>query len=176
MALTLLVMAVGSACLIFSYYYLQVREPHWPPPGVSKPGLLLPIANLGVLGATSMATFWALRSVRGDGQAGLRLGLSAAFGLGALFLVLQGIEWTRWGFTPDLNAYTSVFGALAGLQSVFVLLGLILTAVVGLQAWLGYFNAWRLLAVENVANYWAFVAAHWLVLLVVLYATPYLVA
>jgi hypothetical protein len=48
--------------------------------------------------------------------------------------------------------------------------------VVGLHAWLGYFNAWRFLGVENVANYWAFVAAHWLVLLGVLYGTPYLVA
>ena len=44
---------------------------------------------------------------------------------------------------------------------------------VAVQAWLGYFNRWRHLAVENVANYWLFVTAHWLLLLLVLYVSPH---
>ena len=47
--------------------------------------------------------------------------------------------------------------------------------MIQVQAWLGYFNRWRHLAVENLANYWLFTAANWLVLVVVLYVTPYVV-
>jgi cytochrome c oxidase subunit I+III len=172
MLLTLLVMAVGSACLIFSYFYLQVRSPQWPPPEIPKPGLLLPMVNLGVLFTVCAALFWALRSVRANQQTGLIVGSTGSLALGMLFMIVQGVEFTRWEFTPDLDAYTSIFGTLAGLQTAFVLLGVILSAVVSLQAALGYFNHWRFLAVENVANYWYFVTGHWLVLLVVLYVTP----
>jgi cytochrome c oxidase subunit I+III len=169
---TLLVMAVGSGCLIFGYYYLAVRAPAWPPPGVETPGVLLPLANLGVLGVLSASMAWALRSVRRGSTAGLLLGTTLGLGLAALFLVLQGVEFAHWGFTPDVDAYTSAFGTLAGLQTVFVLLGLVLGGVVAAQAWLGYFNEWRFLAVENVRNYWLFVSGHWLVVLLVLYVSP----
>jgi heme/copper-type cytochrome/quinol oxidase subunit 3 len=78
-----------------------------------------------------------------------------------------------WGWTPDTNAYTSAFGTLIGVQVVFVTVGLIMAASVALQAWLGYFNRWRHLAVENLANFWLFIAAHWLLLTLVLYVSPH---
>jgi cytochrome c oxidase subunit I+III len=169
MLFTILVLAVGSACLVFSYGYLAVRAPEWPPSDTPRPGLVLPALELLVLLGVAGGWLWARHSVRRDGRVGLLVGSSGAVGLGLLGLVLQGIEFTGWGWTPDVNAYTSAVGTLVGLQSTYVLLGLLMAGVTALQAWLGYFNAWRYLAVENVANFWIFVAIHYAVLIGVVY-------
>jgi cytochrome c oxidase subunit I+III len=169
MTFILLVMAVGSACLIFSYYYLQLRNPEWPPSVTPRPSLGLPLLEAVVLGACALTTFVALRGVRANRQGVLLIGITGTVLLAIAYLVLQGVEFTQWGFTPDVNAYTSAFGTLVGLQAAFVFVGLIITTVVMLQSWLGYFDSWRHLAVENVRNYWWFVCAHWLVLIIVLF-------
>ncbi|HET6317832.1 MAG TPA: cytochrome c oxidase subunit 3, partial [Chloroflexota bacterium] len=171
MQFVLLVMAVGSACVIFGYYYLQARNAEWPPMATPKPGALLPLVNLLVLGALSGAMFLVLRSIQGGQYERMLQFVSASGPLAVLFLIVQMTEFTRWGFTPDANAFTSAFGLLAGLQTTFVVIGLILSGVVTAHAWLGYFNQWRFLAIENVASYWYFATAHWLVLVVVLYLT-----
>jgi len=54
------------------------------------------------------------------------------------------------------------------------MIGLLISAFTQAQAWLGYFNRWRHLAVQNLANYWTFSVVHWLVVAAVLYASPYL--
>jgi cytochrome c oxidase subunit I+III len=174
MTFVILVMAVGSACLIFSYFYLAVRNPAWPGAATPTPGVLLALVNLGVLAALAGCLRWALAAVRGGGRTGLLLGTALSLVLGVVSLVVQGIDMTGWGWTPDTNAYTSAFGTLIGIQVVFVTLGLMMAGSVALQAWLGYFNRWRHLAIENLANYWLFVAAHWLLLVVVLYVSPHL--
>ena len=173
MTFVILVMAVGSACLIFSYFYLQVRNPAWPPSQTPTPGLVLALMNLGVLVALAGGLRWALAAVREGGRTGLLLGTAFSVLLGVLSLVVQALDMTGWGWTPDTNAYTSAFGTLIGVQVVYVAMGLIMAGSVALQAWLGYFNRWRHLAVENVANYWLFVTAHWLVLTLVLYVSPH---
>ena len=122
-----------------------------------------------VVGGVSASLLWALRSVRRERRTGLLLGSMAGVGLGVLFLVLQAVEFTGWGWSPDTNAYTSAFGTLAGVHAGYVVLGVLLSGIVCVQSWLGYFNSWRYLAVENVTNYWLFVTGHWLVLLLVLY-------
>jgi heme/copper-type cytochrome/quinol oxidase subunit 3 len=53
--------------------------------------------------------------------------------------------------------------------------GLLMGVVVQAQAWLGYFNARRYLAVENVALYTSFTAAAWAVVAAVLYLSPRLI-
>src|SRR5438445_54989 len=83
-----------------------------------------------------------LRAVRTGRHGTLLLGVTATTLLAIGYLVLQGVEFTQWRFTPDVNAYTSAFGTLVGLQAAFVLIGLIITTVVMLQSWLGYFDSW----------------------------------
>jgi heme/copper-type cytochrome/quinol oxidase subunit 3 len=173
MTFVILVLAVGSACLLFAYFYLAVRNPAWPGSATPTPGVLLAAVNLGVLVVLAGGLRWALFAVRRGARTGLLLGTSAAVVLGVGSLVVQGIDMTGWGWTPDTNAYTSAFGTLIGIQVMFVFIGLVMAASIALQAWLGYFNRWRHLAVENLANYWLFVTAHWLVLLLVLYVSPH---
>ena len=46
--------------------------------------------------------------------------------------------------------------------------------VVSVQAWLGYFDARRFLAIQNTAIYSAAAAVNWLILFAVLYGAPLL--
>ena len=172
MVLTLLIFAVAIGSLVFSYYYLRVGVTAWPPPGVPEPPLLLPAINVGVLLASAGLMAWAVRCIRAGRQGRLRLGLATSFVLDAAFLALQFAEWTTLGFGVRDHAYGSIFYTTAGTVGLMVTGALLMSAVVQAQAWLGYFNIRRYLAVENVALYTSFTAAAWAVVAAVLYLSP----
>lgn len=67
-----------------------------------------------------------------------------------------------------------IVNRFAGTAFVFFLLGgLLLYAVVQVQAWLGHFTPRRHLAAETVTMYWLFVVASWLPVLTVAYLYPH---
>ncbi len=66
-------------------------------------------------------------------------------------------------------------GVQSGISTgLLVALAMLISAVVQLQAWLGYFNRYRRVAVQNLAMMWYFNIVAWLVVAAVIYATPYL--
>jgi heme/copper-type cytochrome/quinol oxidase subunit 3 len=89
------------------------------------------------------------------------------------FVALLLAEIGHWDPNLQAHAYGSVFYLLQGIQLLLVLIGLLIAAFTLAQAWMGYFNRWRHLAVQNMANYWTFGAIHWLVVAAVLYLSPY---
>ena len=174
MLLVLLTIAVGSACCIFSYFYLRASTPDWPPAAIPPPELTLPVIRTAVLLVSVAPVWWALRSIRLDHQLQLQMSLAATFTLGAVFVALQVVEIGQWDPNLQANAYGSAFYLLQGIQMLVVVIGLLIGLFTQAQAWLGYFNRWRHLAVQNLANYWTFAAVHWLIVAAVLYASPYL--
>ncbi|HEY7064797.1 MAG TPA: cytochrome c oxidase subunit 3 [Chloroflexota bacterium] len=162
------------ACLLTSYFYLRASNATWPLGDIEKPSLLLPGILTVILLSSSAPMHWAERSIRrGDGGR-LALGLAISFLLGATFLSLQVIEYSRESFTPQTNAYGSLFFTITGLHGAHVLIGLLMSAVVQLRTWLGQFTARRHLAVQNVALYWHFVDAVWVFVFLSLYVSPHL--
>jgi heme/copper-type cytochrome/quinol oxidase subunit 3 len=115
------------------------------------------------------------RGIRRGNQGLLGLGLAGGFGLGGAFLGLQVAEHATLPFSHTTNAYGSIFFLLAWFETVLVAAGLVMSGVVQLQAWLGYFTRYRFGAVENLAMYWYFTAAAWLVVAGVIYGAPHLV-
>jgi heme/copper-type cytochrome/quinol oxidase subunit 3 len=174
--MVLLITTEGAlfACLLFSYFYLRVSSAAWPPGGIEPPELALPLVGTAVLLSSSAPMWYAERSIRRGGQGGLVLGLALSFALGATFLGIQVFEYARAPFTPSTNAYGSLFFTITGLHGLHVLVGLIVSAVVQLRAWLGHFSARRYLAVQNAALYWHFVDAVWLFVFASLYLSPHL--
>ena len=168
-----MVMAVSTACLIFSYYYLHGSAPAWPPDGYSRPSWLLPGLATAALAVAGLLAYLALRSIRRGDVGGLKLWLSGALIAGGLFIALALLGWQQDGISLGAHAYGSVFLTLGWYQVVLVAGGMILTGVVLVQAWLGYFDHRRFLAVQNAAIYTAAAAVNWLVLGAVLYVTPY---
>ena len=116
---------------------------------------------------------WADRSVRSRKAGQFRLALAVTFVLGIIFLAIQVIEYSRKGFAPDTNAYGSLFYTITGLHGSHVFIGLLMLSVIQVRAWLGHFGPRRHLAVQNVAMYWHFVDAVWLVVFTSIYLVPY---
>ena len=168
-----IVIAVATACLVMSYYYLRAGTAVWPPAGYPRPELLVPgLATLVLLGG-ALFVWWAERRIRSGAQGQLRLGLAVAGVLGLVFLALLASDTLHSGISPAAQAYDSAVATLLGYQAVLVIGGLILLGVVQTQAWLGYFSAQRFLAVQNTTLYCIAVAVNWLVIFAVVYLTPH---
>ena len=163
--------AMLFAYLLFGYFYLwSMAGPPWPPDG--PPRLTLAAPNTALLLASSGTMWWAERSIARGASGRLRAGLLVTFALGAAFLAVQGVEYSRETFTPRSHAYGSLFYAITGLHGAHVLVGLLMNVVVQARAWLGHFSAERHLAVSNAALYWHFVDAVWLAVFASLYLAP----
>jgi heme/copper-type cytochrome/quinol oxidase subunit 3 len=167
-------MLFGS--LIASYFYLRFTSgPAWPPDGIPRPTLELPLIMTAILWSSSIPVHIADRAIRKGRQLRLRLGLALGFVLGAIFLVIQvGIEYPEslLEFTPQTNAYGSLFFAITGLHGLHVLVGLMFSLWVQVRAWRGAFDAERHLTVQNFTLYWHFVDTVWALVLFTVYLTP----
>ena len=163
--------------LIISYWFLRFRAaPLWPPDGIAKPELTLPLVMSVILWTSSLPVHLADRAIRRGDQRLLRLGLLAGWILGATFLVLQAaVEYPEvlHEFTPRTNAYGSLFFTLTGLHGSHVLVGLLVSAWVQVRAWRGAFDEHRHVSVQNFAMYWHFVDTVWLFILLTIYLSPY---
>jgi cytochrome c oxidase subunit 3 len=169
-----LVMAVATICLLFSYFYLHANAPAWPPDGYNGHGLLLPTLATFALGVGSLLAYLALRAIRRGLQAHLKLWLTGAVICVGLFAALALIGWSQDQISISAHAYGSIFLTIGWYQITLVIGALVLLGVVLVQAWLGYFDTRRFLAVQNAAIYCAAIFANWMVVFAVLYATPYL--
>ncbi len=159
--------------LISSYFYLRSGAIQWPPAGIEKPELTLPLIMTVILLSSSAPMAAAEMSIKRGSQMGLRLGLFIAMALGTLFLALQVIEYSNKTFTPRTNVYGSLFFIITGLHGAHLLLAIVMNIGMQVRAWLGHFTARRYQAIQNVGLYWHFVDAVWIVILAALYLSPY---
>jgi heme/copper-type cytochrome/quinol oxidase subunit 3 len=163
------------AALIASYFYLRFRTgPVWPPDGIARPTLELPLAMSVILWSSSIPVHLADRAVRKGNLRGLRIGLALGFVLGASFLGLQVVEYAEKlkEFTPTTNAYGSLFFTITGFHGTHVFVGLAFSVWTQVRAWRGAFSEQRHLTVQNFTMYWHFVDAVWVFVLLSLYVSP----
>jgi heme/copper-type cytochrome/quinol oxidase subunit 3 len=116
--------------LFASYFYLRLQSHHWPPPGVAKPAVLVPVLLTAALVATSFAMQRAWR-------AGRVLARAAAWRWLALAGVVQGayLVWQVHDFVdlcrtepPSHSAYASIHLTMLAIDHAHVLIGALLTA------------------------------------------------
>jgi heme/copper-type cytochrome/quinol oxidase subunit 3 len=152
--------AVLLTTLVGTYLYLRFRSTQWPPPGVEPPASVLPLVLTGVLVLTTAPMAAAARAARLR-----RRGLAAA--LIALAMAIQG-GYLAWQivlflsdldkFAPDATAYGSAYFTMLGAHHAHVAIGLLF------DLWLlarlaGGLTTYRIVSVQAVAIYWAFVNA-----------------
>jgi heme/copper-type cytochrome/quinol oxidase subunit 3 len=166
------------ATIIVSYWYLRFRSaPVWPPDGIAKPELALPLIMSAFLWSSSVPVHMADRAIRHGDQRTLRIGLLIGWILGAAFLaLLLAVEYpgVLREFTPRTNAYGSLFFTLTGLHGLHVAVGLSFSAWVQVRAWWGAFDERRHVSVQNFAMYWHFVDVVWFFVLLTIYVSPHL--
>ncbi len=145
--------------LIAAYFYLRFQATAWPPPGIPKPSVSLPLMLTGVLLASCLPM---LASVRAAVAGRVR----AAWWLLALATVAQGayLGLQIHLFVDDINtfgpaddAYGSIYFTLLGIHHAHVAVGLALDAWL-LFRLLGGITNYRLIALRVVALYWYFVS------------------
>lgn len=165
------------ALLIASYFYLRFRAgPVWPPEPIEAPELALPLVMTAILWSSSIPVHLADRAVRRGNQTMLRIGLLAGFVMGAVFLALQvAVEYPEVlrHFTPQTNAYGSLFFTLTGFHGVHVAVGLLMSLWVQMKAWRGAFDEDHHVGVEAFTMYWHFVDVVWFFVLAALYLSPH---
>jgi cytochrome c oxidase subunit I+III len=174
MILTLLVFGVGLASLFFSYFYIRLDNPVWPPASFENPEWLLPVIGLALWGLSLIPSTLAIRAIHEDRQAALRSNLLislllAAAGTGLLTYVLL----TK-NYTVSDHAYASLFILIEGFLVLLMLGGVGINLFVQFFARRGEYSSSRYIAVENNGLYFTVIAVFGLITLAVLYGAPYL--
>jgi heme/copper-type cytochrome/quinol oxidase subunit 3 len=141
--------------LIGTYVYLRLHSVHWPPPGVDKPRVLVPVLATALLVATSvpMALSW------NAARFGLR---RRAWRLLALAFVVQTayLTWQLHDYVdeihrnpPSHSAYSSITTAMLGADHLHVFAGLLIDAWLLVQLGRGL-TSYRLIGLQSTAFYW----------------------
>jgi heme/copper-type cytochrome/quinol oxidase subunit 3 len=152
--------AVLLTTLVGTYLYLRFRSTQWPPPGVEPPAAVLPLVLTGVLVLTTAPMAAAAQAARLR-----RRGLAAA--LIALAMAIQG-GYLAWQivlffsdldkFSPDATAYGSAYFTMLGAHHAHVAIGLLFDLWLLARLTRGL-TTYRIVSVQAVAIYWAFVNA-----------------
>jgi cytochrome c oxidase subunit 3 len=159
--------------LLFSYFYLSSQaEQHWPPEGL--PSLLLPGINTAILVASSVCVWVSERCVAQKRKWGSMIGMMLAILLGALFVGIQLVEWSKktYGMTSDL--YGSLYFTITGFHMLHVVIGLVILLLLLVWISLRYFDEKRHAAITIGGIYWHFVDVVWLFVFTTLYLFPYM--
>jgi heme/copper-type cytochrome/quinol oxidase subunit 3 len=172
MVLFILTEATLFTTFLVSYFFLRFQATAlWPPDGIESPTLVLPAIMTVVLLSSSIPMHIADAGIRRGSRLRLRVGLLVSFLLGAVFLGLQVFEYAEKlkEFTPQTNAYGSLFFMITGAHGAHVAGGLLLNLWTQVQAGRGFYSRDRHLTVRNVALYWHFVDAVWIAIFSSLY-------
>lgn len=174
MALLCATEAAFFAYLLMSYFYLSLRSPAWPPPGIEAPRLVRPSVMTALLVSSSVVLWWAERGIEQGRERRLRIGLAGTMLLGAAFVTLQVLEYRRElsVMLPGTHAYASVFYTTTAFHGAHVAFGLLLLLFTLARALLGHFGEHSHLGVKVTSLYWHFVDAVWLVIFTTLYLSP----
>ena len=162
------------AGLIGSYFFLRAASKQWPPPGIEEPKLAYSIIFSFVLWGSSIPMLLAEHGIKEGRGRRLRFGLMGAWLMGAAFLGYSLYDFHELHYGWRDNAYGSIYYTTVGLHTLHVFIGLVMSVVVQIKAWLGKFSAERHTTVQVYAMYWHFVDAVWLFVMPVFILSPHI--
>ena len=139
----------------------------WPPPGVDRLPVILPVvATLALLASSVFAHRAKTRLLAGD-NAGLRSNLLVTIGLGLLFVGIMVYEWLI--VPADAGQYGAIFRLMTGFHAVHaVAIGLFLGRIWRVAA-AGSYSPRNFWTVEAGVKLWDFVTIAWALFFTVLY-------
>ena len=142
--------------LIGAYLVFRLAARVWPPPDLPRLPLAVTGLNTLVLLASAFPMTRALQAVRRDEPRGAAPAVAWTAGLGIVFLLVQGAEWTRLvkhGLTLGGSLYGATFYLLIGCHGVHVLGAVLWLAATGVLAHRAAFTAARHAGLEMCAIY-----------------------
>ncbi|MGE3833396.1 MAG: cytochrome c oxidase subunit I [Acidimicrobiia bacterium] len=172
MGLAILFAAIAFSAILLSYYYLRIDADAWPPPGISASGLVGGAVPGALVVTSALAMVGALRRIKEGDAAGLRRGIGAALGIGALAMVLQVRELAELDVGWTEHAYGSIFFLLAGFCLAALVAASILATMTLYWSMRGCYTARRHTVPLNAARFWGAATAMWVIGFGVLYLAP----
>jgi len=166
--------------LIGAYIILRFAHPeHWAAPGEV---LAVPLTafNTFMLICSSVTMVKAFAAIEHGDQAGLKKWLLATIVLGAAFVGIQVVEYTKLiehGFVPIASLYAaeggplygSTFYTMTGFHGVHVSIGVLCLSFTAFQAFRGRYTEEYYGGVEIIGLYWHFVDLVWIILFTIVY-------
>ena len=174
MVVLIMTEATVFAALLSSYFFIRATSKTWPQGGIDAPELGRILVFTFVLLGSSVPLFWAEAAIRRDELAKVRVALILSFVMGTAFLGNQLLEYLHLPFGIHENAYASLFWTITGLHGFHVLVGLVMSAVVQMKAWMGKLSHERHLTLSVFSLYWHFVDVVWIFVFSSLYLSPHL--
>jgi cytochrome c oxidase subunit I+III len=175
MALTLLVIGVALASLLFSYFYIRLKNPVWPPPGFPDPDWVIPVISLGVWGLSLVPLTQAVRSIHADNQPALRNNLLVSSLIAAIATGLLLYALFTKGYSVSDHAYGSIVLTIEGILALLMIGGVGMNILIQFFARRGAFSSERYIGVDNTALYSYTTAVFALIIVAILYGVPYVV-
>ncbi len=135
--------------------------------------LNVPLMTLGtfVLLTSSLGAVSALSAIQQGRMKAFRNWLVATMVLGALFLLIEGLEWAELighGITTG-TLYGSAFFTLTGFHGMHVLIGIAWMGFLLVRFLLGRLSKDSVMGVEVFGLYWHFVDIVWIILFTIIY-------
>lgn len=159
--------------LLFAYFYTGAAAPSgWVLE--PRPSLALALPNTILLLLSSAAAWWGESGVLKGRRAQALAGFAAAFVMGAVFALVQWMEWHAKPFSLGTSSYASLYFVTTGFHMAHVLVGVIVLGALFCWTALDYFSPRRRLTVSAGVLYWHFVDIIWLFVFTTYYLTPYL--
>ena len=157
--------------LIGAYVVLRLGHPHWPGPE-GHLSVHMGTINTLVLICSSTTVVMALAAAQRHAIHALRGWLLATIGLGSMFLVIKGMEYSAklsHHIIPSTNVFWSCYYTLTGFHALHVIGGIIFNFVV--LCWTMSESAWQSKGhrLELAGLYWHFVDIVWIFLFPLLY-------
>jgi cytochrome c oxidase subunit I+III len=121
MAGTLTVMATIFGVLFYSYFYLRVYSPEWPQGQLPVPDLLKPGLTYGALLGSGALLFFGQQFQKGLLPIFSLLGCTVIGIIAGAIILMDSVQA---GFTPQLNAYTSLFHTIIWHMVAMIFFGL----------------------------------------------------
>ena len=124
----------------------------------------LPLVNTLILLLSGCTVTWAHHALLKNERTQLIIGLALTVLLGAIFTVLQYVEYGHAAFTFAGHSYGSTFFMATGFHGAHVIIGTIFLLVCLFRAMKGHFTPKQHFGFEAAAWYWHFVDVVWLFL------------
>jgi cytochrome c oxidase subunit III len=166
---------IGSEVMLFAslftaYFMIRfnIAENVWPVKDFEIPKLITGI-NTFVLVSSSFTVWYAEHSLKHGDRKGLVRGLIVTILLGITFLFIQINEYIHIGFTPQDEAFGSIFYTLTGFHGAHVFVGLTLLTFCLVRSIKGDFTPTWSTPLQASSVYWHFVDVVWILLYVLVY-------
>ena len=153
-----------------AYFALRGAAATWPPtPELERPELPLAAFNTLLLIASSVTLQRGVGAVRRNDRRGAARLITITLALGAAFLAIQLVEFSRNSFGIGDGVFGSTFYTLTGFHGAHVAVGLLAIAALARRARRGLLTPESEPAVDAISYYWHFVDAVWIVLFTTVY-------